>query len=84
MLPEIVDAVGSRCEIYMDGGVSTGTDVFMALARGARMVFVGRPAIWGLACGGKDGVKAVLNILKNELDSTMALTGKVLRFVGDQ
>uniref|UniRef100_T1IIF9 (S)-2-hydroxy-acid oxidase n=1 Tax=Strigamia maritima TaxID=126957 RepID=T1IIF9_STRMM len=50
VLPEIVKAVGNKCEIYMDGGVRTGTDVLKALALGARAVFVGRPVIWGLAC----------------------------------
>lgn len=49
-LPEIVEAVGGRAEIYLDGGVRTGTDVLKALALGARAVFVGRPILWGLAC----------------------------------
>jgi len=49
MLSEVVKAVAGRCEIYMDGGIRTGTDVFKALALGARAVFVGRPVIYGLA-----------------------------------
>lgn len=49
MLPEIVQAVAGRAEVYMDGGVRLGTDVFKALALGARAVFIGRPVIWGLA-----------------------------------
>ena len=49
MLSEVVQAVAGRCEVYMDGGVRTGTDVFKALALGARAVFVGRPVIYGLA-----------------------------------
>ena len=62
-------------EVYMDGGVRKGTDVLKALALGARMVFVGRPAIWGLAYNGKDGVLKTLDILRKELDSVMSLSG---------
>ncbi|KAI8520589.1 Hydroxyacid oxidase 2 [Branchiostoma belcheri] len=75
VLPEIVAAVGGRLEVYLDGGVRTGTDVLKALALGARAVFVGRPAIWGLAYNGEDGVTEVLKILRNELDLAMALSG---------
>ena len=78
VLPEIVKSVNGRCEIYLDGGVTQGTDVFKALALGAKMVFMGRPALWGLAVAGEDGVKSVLNIMKTELDSVMALTGMLL------
>uniref|UniRef100_A0AAG5DRZ0 (S)-2-hydroxy-acid oxidase n=1 Tax=Anopheles atroparvus TaxID=41427 RepID=A0AAG5DRZ0_ANOAO len=74
-LPEIVDAVGDRVEIFMDGGITQGTDVFKALALGARMVFFGRPALWGLAVNGQQGVEHVLDILRKELDLTMALAG---------
>ncbi|CAG7681527.1 unnamed protein product, partial [Allacma fusca] len=74
-LPAIVKAVSGRCEIYVDGGVSTGADVFKALALGAKMVFVGRPILWGLSVDGQKGVKRVLEILRDELDSTMALSG---------
>lgn len=74
-LPEVVKAVSGRCEIYLDGGVTQGTDVFKALALGAKMVFMGRPAIWGLTIAGEDGVKSILSIVKTELDSVMALTG---------
>ena len=49
MLPRIVEAVGGKVEIYLDGGVRSGSDVFKALALGARAVFIGRPIIWGLA-----------------------------------
>ena len=59
----------------MDGGVRKGTDVLKALALGARMVFVGRPAIWGLAYNGRDGVLKTLDILKKEFDSVMSLSG---------
>ncbi|CAH0769169.1 unnamed protein product [Bemisia tabaci] len=74
-LPEISEAVGERVEVYLDGGIRNGTDVFKALALGAKMVFVGRPAIWGLTNGGKDGVKRVLEILKSEFDNALALAG---------
>ncbi|XP_044267492.1 hydroxyacid oxidase 1 [Tribolium madens] len=74
-LPEIVRAVGDRVEVYMDGGITDGTNVFKALALGARMVFFGRPALWGLAHSGEEGVKKILNILKTELDYAMAITG---------
>lgn len=59
----------------MDGGVRTGADIFKCLALGAKMVFVGRPVLWGLACDGSDGVRKVLNILKDELELAMRLTG---------
>lgn len=74
-LPEIVQAVGGRVEIFMDGGITQGTDVFKALALGARMVFFGRPAVWGLAVNGQQGVEQVLEIFRKELDLTMALAG---------
>lgn len=61
----------------MDGGITEGIDVFKALALGAQLVFVGRPVIWGLAVDGQQGVKRVLEILKEELDNTMALAGTV-------
>ncbi|XP_072017499.1 LOW QUALITY PROTEIN: 2-Hydroxyacid oxidase 1-like [Amphiura filiformis] len=75
-LPEVVEAIkGSGVEIYMDGGVRQGTDVFKALALGARAVFLGRPILWGLANGGENGVKKVLEIVRDEFSLTMALTG---------
>ncbi|XP_050498007.1 2-Hydroxyacid oxidase 1-like isoform X1 [Diabrotica virgifera virgifera] len=75
VLPEIVQAVGSRVDVYMDGGIRDGTDIFKALALGAKMVFVGRPIIWGLNHDGEKGGKKILGILKRELDNVMALTG---------
>ena len=51
VLPEIVSAVNGRAEVYLDGGIRHGSDVIKALALGARAVFIGRPALWGLACG---------------------------------
>jgi 4-hydroxymandelate oxidase len=75
VLPRIVDAVEGRVEIIVDGGIRRGTDVLKALAFGARAVFVGRPLIWGLALNGQDGVGTVLELLRNELDLAMALSG---------
>ncbi|XP_006816418.2 2-Hydroxyacid oxidase 2-like [Saccoglossus kowalevskii] len=75
MLPHIIAAVRGRIEVYVDGGIRTGTDVFKALAMGARAVFIGRPIIYGLKYAGGDGAKQVLQILKDELMRTMALSG---------
>ncbi|XP_056644376.1 2-Hydroxyacid oxidase 1-like [Diorhabda sublineata] len=75
VLPEIVQAVGDKVEVYIDCGFRDGTDVYKAIALGAKMVFVGRPAIWGLAHSGTEGVKNVLNILRNELDVALAISG---------
>ena len=74
-LPEIVAAVGSKAEVYVDGGIRRGTDILKALALGARAVLVGRPVVWGLAVHGADGVRDVLMHLRNELTRTMALCG---------
>ena len=74
-LPEIADAVGDEVEVYADGGLRSGSDVLTALALGANAVFVGRPAIWGLATGGADGVSRVLAGLSAQLAHTMALCG---------
>jgi 4-hydroxymandelate oxidase len=74
-LPEVVEAVGGRAEVYADGGVRSGSDVLTALALGARAVFVGRPVLWGLATGGADGVAAVLAGLSEQLAHTMVLCG---------
>ena len=74
-LPEIVDAVGSRMEVLLDGGVRRGADVVRALALGARAVMVGRPYLYGLAAGGPAGVRRALEILANEVDHALALTG---------
>ncbi|KAK8401303.1 hypothetical protein O3P69_002816 [Scylla paramamosain] len=75
VLPEVVEAVGGRCEVYVDGGFSQGAHIFKALALGANMVFLGRPLLWGLACGGEDGAQGVMDILQKELESVMALSG---------
>jgi isopentenyl diphosphate isomerase/L-lactate dehydrogenase-like FMN-dependent dehydrogenase len=75
-LPEVVDAVAGRCEVYLDGGIRRGTDVLKALALGARAVLVGRPILWGLAANGADGARHVLELLHAELESAMALAGR--------
>uniref|UniRef100_A0A914MQE4 FMN hydroxy acid dehydrogenase domain-containing protein n=1 Tax=Meloidogyne incognita TaxID=6306 RepID=A0A914MQE4_MELIC len=74
-LPEIVEAVQDRVPVFVDGGFRTGTDIFKALAIGAQLVFIGRPIIYGLAIGGKEGVKHVLKLLKTEFDYAMRLSG---------
>jgi 4-hydroxymandelate oxidase len=75
VLPEIVDAVAGAVEVYLDGGIRRGTDVLKAVAYGARAVLVGRPILWGLAVGGETGVKSVLELLRQEFDVAMALSG---------
>ncbi|CAH1785972.1 unnamed protein product [Owenia fusiformis] len=72
-LPGIKEAVKDDIEIYLDGGVRSG--IVKAIALGARAVFVGRPALWGLICGGEDGMAHVVKILRDEIDTTMALLG---------
>ncbi|CAN0309519.1 unnamed protein product [Ectocarpus sp. 13 AM-2016] len=75
ILPEVVQAVRGRCEIFVDGGIRRGTDVLKALALGATAVFIGRPVIWGLAHSGEDGVTDVINLLNEELVEAMRLMG---------
>jgi 4-hydroxymandelate oxidase len=75
ILPEIVDAVGGKVEVYVDGGIRRGTDVLKAIACGARAVFIGRPVLWGLASGAEAGVRYVLEMLRQEFDLAMALSG---------
>jgi len=74
-LPDVVDAVNGRAEIYVDGGVRRGTDVLTAMALGARGVFIGRPAVFGLAVAGEAGVRRALALLEVELLTDMALLG---------
>lgn len=74
-LPEVVDAVGDRVEVYLDGGVRRGGDVAKALALGARAVMVGRPHLYGLAVAGQAGVAAVIEVLRSELARTLSLMG---------
>jgi (S)-2-hydroxy-acid oxidase len=75
VLPEIVEVVGGRVPVLVDGGFRRGTDVFKALALGAAAVMVARPTCWGLAVAGEEGVRNVLRILREELENTMALAG---------
>lgn len=75
VLPEIVEAVEGRVPVLVDGGFRRGTDIFKALALGATAVLVGRPACWGLAAAGEEGVVDVLRILRAELENTMILAG---------
>jgi isopentenyl diphosphate isomerase/L-lactate dehydrogenase-like FMN-dependent dehydrogenase len=75
-LPEIVEAVAGRCEVYFDGGIRRGTDILKALALGARAVLIGRPVLWGLAANGSDGAYHVLELLRKELELAMALSGR--------
>lgn len=74
-LPEVVSAVGKDLVVMLDGGITQGIDIFKSLALGAKMVFIGRPVIWGLACDGQRGVEQLLQILREDFDTTMALTG---------
>ncbi|KAI0443596.1 glycolate oxidase [Xylaria telfairii] len=73
MLPEIVAAVGDRMTVLFDSGIRTGADVIKALSLGAKAVFVGRPIMYGLGIGGKNGAKHVLASLLADLDTTMGL-----------
>ncbi|MDP4803451.1 MAG: alpha-hydroxy-acid oxidizing protein, partial [Candidatus Nanopelagicales bacterium] len=75
ILPEVVDAVGDRVEVYVDGGILNGTDVVAALAFGARGALIGRAYLYGLMAGGEDGVRRVVNILRKEIMTTMQLMG---------
>lgn len=75
ILPEIVEAVEGKVEVFLDGGIRKGTDILKALALGAKAVFIGRPLIWGLVYQGEEGAKEVLQMLKEEFRLAMALTG---------
>lgn len=74
-LPEVIAAVDGKIPVMMDSGIRRGTDVFKALALGAKKIFIGRPYIWGLAAFGQAGVEGVLNILNAELRLTMQQAG---------
>ncbi len=81
VLEGIADKVGDRIEVHMDGGVRSGQDVLRALCLGARGVYIGRPFLYGLGAGGKAGVTRALEIIRKELDTTLALCGR--RDIGD-
>ena len=76
VLPEIVDAVGSKTEVFMDGGIRSGQDVIKALALGAKGTFIGRAMNYGLGAGGEAGVTRALDIIRAEMDTSMALMGE--------
>ncbi|MGH9657728.1 MAG: alpha-hydroxy-acid oxidizing protein [Bryobacteraceae bacterium] len=75
-LPAIVDAVGGKAPVLVDGSFRRGTDILKALALGARAVLIGRPAMWGLAAYGAGGVETVLQMLQSELARDMGMSGK--------
>ena len=75
ILPEIVEAVGSDIEIWMDGGIRSGQDMLKAIALGAKGTLLGRAYVYGLGANGKQGVRQALDIIHKELDMTMALCG---------
>jgi isopentenyl diphosphate isomerase/L-lactate dehydrogenase-like FMN-dependent dehydrogenase len=74
-LPEVVEAVGGRVEVIVDGGIRRGTDVVKALALGARAVLAGRAPLWGLAAAGEDGARHVLELLQAEILGALQLIG---------
>jgi L-lactate dehydrogenase (cytochrome) len=76
MLPRIVEAVGDQIEVHLDGGIRSGQDVLKAIALGAKGTYIGRPFLYGLGALGKEGVTLALDIIRKELDTTMALCGK--------
>lgn len=75
VLAEVVDSVGGRGVVLIDGGIRRGTDVVKALAIGAHAVMIGRPILWGLALDGENGVRRVLEIMRAEFDLAMGLCG---------
>jgi len=76
MLPRIVEAVGDQIEVHLDGGIRSGQDVLKAIAFGAKGTYIGRPFLYGLGALGKEGVTLALDIIRKEMDTTMALCGK--------
>jgi L-lactate dehydrogenase (cytochrome) len=74
-LPKVVEAVGDRIEVIFDGGVRSGQDVLKALALGAKSCLIGRAFLYGLGAGGEAGVRAAIDVIRKELDVSMALGG---------
>jgi len=74
-LPAIAKAVGSKIEVHMDGGIRSGQDVIKAIAYGAKATYIGRAFVYGLGAMGEEGVTAALEVIRKELDTTMALCG---------
>jgi isopentenyl diphosphate isomerase/L-lactate dehydrogenase-like FMN-dependent dehydrogenase len=75
VLPEIVDTLGKRMDVWVDGGMSRGSDVVKAIAMGAKGALVGRGPLWGVACDGEPGARLALQIYKDEIDRVMAFVG---------
>ncbi|MEM9899588.1 MAG: alpha-hydroxy acid oxidase, partial [Pseudomonadota bacterium] len=76
VLPSILDAVGDKVEVHLDGGIRSGQDVLKALAMGAKGTYIGRAFVFGLGAMGQKGVTKALEIIQRELDTTMALCGE--------
>lgn len=76
ILPKIVEAVGDRIEVHLDSGIRSGQDVLKAVALGAKGTYIGRPFLYGLGAMGQEGVTLALDIIRKEMDTTMALCGK--------
>jgi len=74
-LPDIIDAVGDKIEVHVDGGIRSGQDVLKAVAMGAKGTYIGRAFLYGLGAMGEAGVTAALNVIHNELDLSMAFCG---------
>jgi len=75
VLPEVIDAVGGKAEVFVDGGFRRGSDVIKAVALGAKAALIGRPYLYGLAVDGEAGISRVLETFRTELDNNMALLG---------
>jgi isopentenyl diphosphate isomerase/L-lactate dehydrogenase-like FMN-dependent dehydrogenase len=75
VLEEVVDAVGGRLEVYVDGGVRRGSDVVTALGLGARAVLMGRPVLWALAAGGEPAIARLLALMRAEIELALSLIG---------
>jgi len=75
VVPEVIDAVGGKAEVFVDGGFRRGSDVIKAVALGAKAALIGRPYLYGLAVDGEAGISRVLETFRTELDNNMALLG---------